>query len=116
MLDTVSRRFKASIVSIELVSSKNAITQNLSKCFINTWQNEFYNSNENRLRSQSVYYSQNVMGKNKYRAVRRSNRNSLFQNKLKLKLKSFFPSKKTEITIIFKNKPITNHYNINSNT
>ena len=65
MLDTVSHRFKASIVSIELVSSKNAITQNLSKCFINTWQNEFYNSNENRLRSLSIYYSQNVMGKNK---------------------------------------------------
>ena len=58
MLDTVSRRFKASIVSIELVSSKNAITQNLSKCFINTWQNEFYNSNENRLRSLSIYYSE----------------------------------------------------------
>ena len=81
MLDTVSRKFKASNVSLQLISSKNAVTQNLSKCFINTWQNKFYYSNENRLRSLSIYYSHNVMGKNKYRAVRKSNRNSLFQNK-----------------------------------
>ena len=81
MLDTVSRKFKASNVSLQLISSKNAVTQNLSKCFINTWQNKFYYSNENRLRSLSIYYSHNVMGKNKYRVVRKSNRNSLFQNK-----------------------------------
>ena len=86
MLDTVSRRFKASIVSIALVSSKNAITQNSSKCFINTWQHEFYNLNKNRLRFLSIYYSQNGMGKNKYRAVR----NPLFQNK---RLANYLPYK-----------------------
>ena len=36
MLETVSRKFKASKVSQELVSSRNAVTQNLNKCFINT--------------------------------------------------------------------------------
>ena len=77
-------------MSQELVSSRNAVTQNLNKCFINTWQNNFYKSNESRLRSLSVYYSHNVMGKNKYRAVRKSNRNSLFQDK---RLANYFPYK-----------------------
>ena len=90
MLEIVSRKFKASQVSQELVSLRNAVTQNFNKCFINTWQNNFYKSNENRLRSLSVYYSHNVMGKNKYRAVRKSNQNSLFQNK---RLANYFPYK-----------------------
>ena len=62
MLETVTSKFKASKVSHESVNSKNAVTQNLK-------------SNEKRLRSLSVHCSHNVMGKNKYRAVRKSNRN-----------------------------------------
>ena len=65
-------------MSHELVSSKNAVAQNLNKCFINTWQNK---SNENRLRSLSVLLLAQYNGKNKYRAVRKSNRNSMFQDK-----------------------------------
>ena len=90
MSETVSRKFKASKVSQELVTSRNVVTQNLNKYFINTWQNIFYKSNENRSRSLSVYYSHNVMGKNKYRAVRKSNRNFLFQDK---PLANYFPYK-----------------------
>ena len=79
ILETVGRKFSSSDVVDELNNSKNAITQKLSQNCINSWHNNFYKSDENRVRSLNVYYSHNVMGKQKYKAIRKANRNSLFQ-------------------------------------
>ena len=79
MLETIGRKFKSSNIASELCNSKNSVTQKLSENFINSWHNKFYVSDENRIRSLNVYYSHNVMGKQKYRAIRKSNRNSIFQ-------------------------------------
>ena len=79
MLDIVCRKFKSKVVVNELISSKSAITQKLRHNFVNTWHNHFYISHENKLRSLNVYYSHNVMGKQKYRSIRKANRNSIFQ-------------------------------------
>ena len=79
MLETVGRKFSSTDVVTELNNGKNAITRKLSPNFINSWHNNFYRSNENKIRSLNVYYSHNVMGKQKYKAIRKANRNSLFQ-------------------------------------
>ena len=73
MLETVGRKFSSTDVVTELNNGKNAITQRLSRNFINSWHNNFYESNENRIRSLNVYYSHNVMGKQKYKAIRKAN-------------------------------------------
>ena len=79
MLETVGRKFSSTDVVTELNNGKNAITRRLSRNFITSWHNNFYESNENRIRSLNVYYSHNVVGKQKYKAIRKANRNSLFQ-------------------------------------
>ena len=79
MLQTICRKFKATDVVNELLNSKCAITQKLSDNFVNAWHNKFYKSDENVFRSLNIYYSHNVMGKTKYRLIRKANQNSLFQ-------------------------------------
>ena len=80
ILETVGRKFTSTHVITELNNGKNAITCKLSQNFINSWHNNFYKSNENRVRPSNVYYSHNVMGKRKYKAIRIANRNSLFHH------------------------------------
>ena len=80
ILETVGRKFTSKHVVSELNNGKNTITRKLSQNFINSWHNNFYKSNENRVRSLNVYYSHNVMGKQKYKAIRKANMNSLFQH------------------------------------
>ena len=80
ILETVGRKFSSTDVVTELNGGKNPITRRLSQNLINSWHNNFYKSNENRVRSLNVYYSHNVMGKQKYKAIRKANRNSLFQS------------------------------------
>ena len=65
ILETVGRKFSSTLVVSELNNGKNAITRKLSRNFINSWHNNVYKSNENRVRSLNVYYSHNVMGEAK---------------------------------------------------
>ena len=51
MLETVGRKFSSTDVVTELNNGKNAITRRLSLNFINFWHNNFYESNEIRIRS-----------------------------------------------------------------
>ena len=51
ILETVGRKFSSTNVVAELNNGKNAITRKLSQNFINSWHNNFYKSNENRVRS-----------------------------------------------------------------
>ena len=62
ILETVGRKFTSKHVVSELNNGKNTITRKLSQNFINSWHNNFYKSNENRVRSLNVYHSHNVMG------------------------------------------------------
>ena len=63
MLDTICRKFKSTEVAKELLDS--GVTAKLKANLVTTWHNSFYVSDENKLRSLSVYYSHNVMGKTK---------------------------------------------------
>ena len=80
ILETVGRKFSSTDVVSELINGGKTITRKLSKNFINSLHNNFYTSNENRVRSLNVYYSHNLMGKQKYKAIRKANRNLLFQH------------------------------------
>ena len=82
ILETFGRKFSSTDVvaePAELNNGKNAITRKLSQNFIISWHNNFYKSNENRVRCLNVYYSHNIMGKQKFIVIRKANRNSLFQ-------------------------------------
>ena len=80
ILETVGSKFTSTHVVSDLNNGKNAITRRLSRNFINSWHNNFYKIIENMVRSLNVYYSHNVRGMQKYKAIRKSNRNSLFHH------------------------------------
>ena len=94
MLETINRKFKSAEVINALMSSKDANMQKLSRNCINSWHNSFYCSDENKLRSLSIYYSHYVMGKNKYSDVRIANQNSMFQNQ---KVANYLPYRELAI-------------------
>ena len=83
LLDTISHNFKSIDVVTRLSSSKATHIQKLNNNCIMSWHNSFYKSEENKIRSLSVFYSHNVMGKQKYLSLRKANSNSgYYQQKI----------------------------------
>jgi len=76
MIDTLSAKCKADYLACQIMKSKKFLSKTLVrsvKC-IKQHNKTFYNSEENVLRSLNVYYSSNVMGKSKYKNVRKANK------------------------------------------
>ena len=79
--DTLSSTFKVSNISEQLLKNNN-IKSHMAKAIIPAWVKEYGQSSENEDRSLNFYCSHNVMGKAKYRSLRKANRNTSF-NKYK---------------------------------
>ena len=74
MLDTLTSNCKADFLSKEILSSIKSLVNSITNCCLQDNSKEFYNSEENKIRSLNIFYSQNVMGKQKYISVRKANR------------------------------------------
>lgn len=82
-LDSPCAKFPSNVVAKGILDSKPSVVKLITNNIVKNWNNDYYKSSENVLRSLSVYYSHNVMGKAKYRAIRKANKNSL-NGKMKL--------------------------------
>ena len=56
------------------MASKPSLVSELQQQALGDWKKKYYTSNENLLKSLNVYYSHSVMGKAKYKGVRKCNR------------------------------------------
>ena len=74
MLQTLTSKCKSDVLACKILSSKQSLCTSLKKRCNERSNKEFYKSKKNIIRSLSVYYSQNVMGKRKYISVRKSNK------------------------------------------
>jgi len=74
MIDTLSAKCKADYLACQIMKSKKSLSKTISEKCIKQHNKTFYNSEENVLRSLNVYYSSNVMGKSKYKNVRKANK------------------------------------------
>ena len=79
MLDTLATKCQAASLAPKILNLRPALKKSLQKSLIRDWSKDFFLSQQNILRSLNVYYAHDVMGKNKYRNVRRANR-SRFTN------------------------------------
>ena len=76
MLQTLTSKCKSQWLANKVLSTKNSLTTALKKQCNMQAQTEYYNSKENLHRSINVYYSQDVLGKRKYMAIRKANKTS----------------------------------------
>ena len=74
MLQTLSSKCKGEWLADKILSTKTSLTRALKKKCNTQSKTEYYSSIENLLRSMNVYYSQDVLGKRKYMAIRKSNK------------------------------------------
>ena len=77
MIDTLTSKVKSGTLAKSILSSKQSLINEIEKRVLSEWKNKYYKSEENILRSLNVYYSHNVMGKAKYRAIRKANKNDI---------------------------------------
>jgi len=80
MLDTLTSKIKSKNLARSILKCKPSLVKEIEKEILLKWKNEYNKSNENMLRSLNIYYSHNVMGKAKYRAIRKANKNSQMPN------------------------------------
>ena len=95
-LDTIGQNFKSVDVVTRLSLSKAKHIQKLNRNCIVSWHNSFFKSTENKMRSLSIYYSHNVMGKEKYISLRKANRNSDYQQQ---QIANYIPYKELSVYI-----------------
>ena len=74
MMDTLSSKVSPKVFSQCILSGKQSVVNQIENNVIYRWKNEYYQSDENILKSLNVYYGQDVMGKAKYKATRKANR------------------------------------------
>jgi len=81
IIDTMTSKFKSKDICDKLlrIDTKHSLVNKLKNDSLTAWSKGFSLSNENLLRSLNVYYSHNVMGKNKYINIRKANGNASFQ-------------------------------------
>ncbi|XP_057297789.1 uncharacterized protein LOC130628799 [Hydractinia symbiolongicarpus] len=79
MIDTLCSKIPSKMFAKSLLNAKSSVVKQIKETTIKIANEEFYNSEDNKLRSLNVFYSHNVMGKAKYMAIRKANRIS--QNK-----------------------------------
>ena len=73
MVDTLNAKCKADDLSLKLLSSKPSLKRSLTTRCLKQHNSQYYHSQENLLRSMSIYYAHNVMGKWKFNHVRTAN-------------------------------------------
>ena len=74
MMQTLTSKCKSEWLADRILLSKKSLRESLNKQIIGTSKKKYYDSRENILRSLNVYYSQDVLGKRKYIAIRKANK------------------------------------------
>ena len=74
MMDALTSRVKYKDLAKHIMASKPSLVSELQQQALGDWKKKYYTSNENLLKSLNVYYSHSVMGKAKYKGVRKCNR------------------------------------------
>ena len=74
MLETLGAKCKSKILAMKIMKMKGCVVGELKGMFLKENCITFYKSEENKLRSLSVYYCSHVLGKNKYKSVRKANK------------------------------------------
>ena len=75
MLDTMCAKFPSKMVAENMLKTKPSVVKVITDNAVKMWNTQFYNSIDNILRSLNIFYSHNVMGKSKYIAIRKANKN-----------------------------------------
>ena len=78
LVDTLTSKFKVDTVEDQIINSKAKKT--LAQKAEQVSKSEYEKSEENLIRSLNVYYSHNVMGKQKYKKMRLANKNKNIPN------------------------------------
>ena len=73
MLHTLSLKCPVALLAPRMLEMKPAITKVISESVLSRECLDFFKSDANLLRSLNIYYCSNVLGKNKYIAVRKAN-------------------------------------------
>ena len=76
MYDTLCAKFSAKNVAITILDGKKSVVKTLKNSIIKSDFENYLYSEENISRSLSVFYSHNVMGKEKYLSLRKANKNA----------------------------------------
>lgn len=74
VLDSLTSKISSKDVSRAILSSKQSVSNEVEKNVLSSWKREYYQGNENLLKSMNVYYGQDIMDKAKYRATRKANK------------------------------------------
>ena len=80
MVDTLTSKIKAKDLCRSVLSAKSSFVNEVESNVILKWKTEYYQSRDNLLKSLNVYYSHNVMGKAKYKAIRKANKSKFSPN------------------------------------
>lgn len=85
MLDTLSAKVRAEILGSKILNGKASIAKAVMRQTEDKFCSKYYESEENKLRSLNVYYSQDVLGKRKCLHIRKANKvknipNFIYQN------------------------------------
>ena len=80
MLNILTRKTKSINLAREIIRSKKSVKTALSETLVREHYHSYYSSKENKLRSLNVYYSQSVLRKKKYIAMRTANKNENVAN------------------------------------
>jgi len=88
MLQTLTSKVKSKEEASKILSFKASLVKEIETSVLNKWNEETYNSEENRLRSLNVYFSRNVLGKRKYINMRKANNASSLK---KSRLPNYIP-------------------------
>ena len=74
LLQTVFARINSEKLAKKLLNTKPAVTKVLKSLILKEHCQNYYNSEQNVLRSLNIYYCSNILGKNKYSSLRRANK------------------------------------------
>lgn len=72
LLDTLGGKCTSSYLAPKLLHVRSPVTKLIKESVLRKHTKDLYDSDENSLRSLNVYYCSNVLGKNKYMAIRKS--------------------------------------------
>ena len=79
MLDTITSKFDANLVSKKILVSKPSVVKSIKHHVLKSSAKEYCSSEENLLRSLNMYYAHSVLGKRKYLSIRKANRGATYR-------------------------------------
>ena len=80
LLQTMTTKFGNKDVATHIMNTKSSVARHVTDLAVRNMSKDYYQSEDNILRSMNTYYCHNVMGKSKYLNIRKANKNATFRN------------------------------------